>query len=198
MDLVAFVDINNTLVTIPIGDGYTMSWIEALATFSGLLLLQSFFFSVNIYGWYIWTTPNAQGEILEVRWLSKPTLFLLAGVCMVAITLLTLYIDPFFFALANAVLSVVAQILLVRKYVESRLLWVVICTIGAGISAIQGVYAMSVQYAILVFISVNGIRAWARTAIRNGDKTLAQTAAWNTVMSKSVSRYDLNTFNECM
>ncbi|MDN3683569.1 nicotinamide riboside transporter PnuC [Vibrio sinaloensis] len=109
MDLFALLDINNTLVTIPIGDGYAMSWIEAFGTvfgllciwfasqeknhqllirfaerytffcrhlffqiqLYGLLLLQLFFFCANIYGWYAWTRPNAQGETLEVRWLSK-------------------------------------------------------------------------------------------------------------------------------
>ncbi len=39
MDLFALLDINNTLVTIPIGDGYAMSWIEAFGTVFGLLCI---------------------------------------------------------------------------------------------------------------------------------------------------------------
>ncbi|POF57545.1 nicotinamide mononucleotide transporter, partial [Vibrio vulnificus] len=67
----------------------------------GLLLLQLFFFCANVYGWYAWTRPNAEGDLLEVRWLSQKKMVTTAGLCVCAIALLTVYIDPFFFALAN-------------------------------------------------------------------------------------------------
>ncbi|UIJ41963.1 nicotinamide riboside transporter PnuC [Vibrio kanaloae] len=240
MDLFALLDINNTLVNIPIGDGYAMSWIEAFGTvfgllciwfasqektinylfgllnvtlfaviffqiqLYGLLLLQLFFFCANIYGWYAWTRPNEQGETLEVRWLSQNKLVAMAAACAILIALLTMYIDPFFFALANiavdslnlfgadlaepvlepdafpfwdatmTILSIVAQVLMTRKYVENWILWIVINIISVGIYATQGVYAMSVQYAILMFIAANGTREWACTAKRNSDKSLTQ------------------------
>lgn len=243
MDLSALLDINNTLVNIPIGDGYAMSWIEAFGTvfgllciwfasqektinylfgllnvtlfaviffqiqLYGLLLLQLFFFCANIYGWYAWTRPNEQGETLEVRWLSQNKLVATAAACAVSIALLTMYIDSFFFALANiavdslnlfgadlaepvlepdafpfwdatmTILSIVAQVLMTRKYVENWILWIVINIISVGIYATQGVYAMSVQYAILMFIAANGTREWARTAKRNSDKSLTQATA---------------------
>ncbi|ELX4143740.1 nicotinamide mononucleotide transporter, partial [Vibrio vulnificus] len=69
------------------------------------------------------------------------------------------------------VLSIVAQILMTRKYVENWVLWVVINIISVGIYAMQGVYAMSLQYAILMFIAANGTREWARTAKRNQAST---------------------------
>ncbi|WP_439146175.1 nicotinamide riboside transporter PnuC [Vibrio sp.] len=243
MDLFTLLDINNTLVNIPIGDGYAMSWIEAFGTvfgllciwfasqektinylfgllnvtlfaviffqiqLYGLLLLQLFFFCANIYGWYAWTHPNEQGETLEVRWLSQNKLVATAAACAISIALLTMYIDSFFFALANiavdslnlfgadlaepvlepdafpfwdatmTILSIVAQVLMTRKYVENWILWIVINIISVGIYATQGVYAMSVQYAILMFIAANGTREWARTAKRNSDKSLTQATA---------------------
>ena len=243
MDLFTLLDINNTLVNIPIGDGYAMSWIEAFGTvfgllciwfasqektinylfgllnvtlfaviffqiqLYGLLLLQLFFFCANIYGWYAWTHPNEQGETLEVRWLSQNKLVATAAACAISITLLTMYIDSFFFALANiavdslnlfgadlaepvlepdafpfwdatmTILSIVAQVLMTRKYVENWILWIAINIISVGIYATQGVYAMSVQYAILMFIAANGTREWARTAKRNSDKSLTQATA---------------------
>ena len=243
MDLFALLDINNTLVNIPIGGGYAMSWIEGFGTLFGLLciwfasqektinylfglinvtlfaviffqiqlygllLLQLFFFCANIYGWYAWTRPNAQGDTLEVRWLSKQKLVVTAGVSAVAIALLTIYIDPFFFSLANisvdvlnlfgaeiaaptlepdafpfwdatmTVLSIVAQILMTRKYVENWILWVVINIISVGVYATQGVMAMSVQYAILMFIAANGTREWARTAKQNRSQPMQEARA---------------------
>ncbi|WP_273857173.1 nicotinamide riboside transporter PnuC [Photobacterium sp. GSS17] len=244
MDLTAFFDINNTLVTIPIGGGYAMSWIEAIGTVFGLLciwyasqektinylfglinvtlfaiifyqiqlygilLLQLFFFCANVYGWYAWTRPASDtGERLEVRWLSKQKLLGTAVISTCSIALLTLYIDPFFAMLAKlavntlnlfgaelahpvlepdafpfwdstmTVLSVVAQILMTRKYVENWILWVVINVISVGIYAAQGVYALSLEYAILLFIAANGTRTWMKTAKQNQEKQSSQQAA---------------------
>lgn len=234
MDLAVWFDINNTLVNIPIGGGYAMSWIEAIGTafgllciwyaskektinypfgllnvslfaiiffqiqLYGLLLLQLFFFCANLYGWYAWTRPtSAAGDRLVVRWLSRQKQVVTVAVCTLAIALMTIYIDPFFLALATlavdglnlfgaglaqpelapdafpfwdstmTVLSVVAQILMTRKYVENWILWVVINIISIGIYAAQGVYALAIEYAILLFIAINGTRHWINTAKEN-------------------------------
>ncbi len=234
MDILAWFDINNTLVNIPIGDGYAMSWIEAVGTVFGLLciwyasqektinyvfglinvslfaiiffqiqlygilMLQLFFFCANIYGWYAWTRPSSEdGEMLEVRWLNKQKMAFTAAVSVAAIAIMTVFIDPIFFALANisvdvlntfgadlarpelspdafpfwdsvmTVLSIVAQILMTRKYVENWMLWVVINMISVCIYAAQGVYALSIEYAILLFIAANGSRQWMKTAKQN-------------------------------
>ncbi|WP_019614851.1 nicotinamide riboside transporter PnuC [Psychromonas ossibalaenae] len=234
MDILTWFDINNTLVNIPIGDGYAMSWIEAVGTVFGLLciwnasqektinylfglinvtlfavifyqiqlygilLLQLFFFCANLYGWYAWTRPvSADGDKLTVRWMSKQKVAFTAAVSVLAIALMTVYIDPVFLVLANVavdtmnifgaglarpelspdafpfwdsvmtVLSVVAQILMTRKYVENWILWVVINVISVGIYAAQGVYALSIEYAILMIIAANGTRQWMNTASHN-------------------------------
>ncbi|STQ77259.1 nicotinamide riboside transporter PnuC [Grimontia hollisae] len=160
-----------------------------------LLLLQVFFFCANVYGWYAWTHPMANGERLKVRWLEKSKLMVTVLVSVVSVALMTLYIDPVFFALANVavdglnlfgadlahpalqpdafpfwdsavtVLSVVAQILMTRKYVENWILWVVINIISVGLYAAQGVYVLSLQYAILLFIAMNGTREWIQLAM---------------------------------
>ncbi|MFQ6370630.1 nicotinamide riboside transporter PnuC [Shewanella sp. YIC-542] len=235
--LASWFDINHTLVTIPVGSGYAMSWIEALGTLFGLLciylasrekplnflfglinvslfaviffqiqlygllLLQLFFFCANVYGWYAWTHPaGQQGQPLRIRWLSRQKLLLTLTVMLVAIVLLGCYIDPVFLALARTcvallnllganlpqpslqpdpypfwdaavtVLSVTAQILMTRKYVENWLLWVLVNLISIGIYATQGVYAMAIEYAILLFIAANGAREWTISAHRHGSR----------------------------
>ena len=139
---------------------------------------------------------NDQGERLVIRWLPRNKLIATTAVSALAIALLTFFIDPVFAALANAavsvlnafgaglalpdpkpdafpfwdaamtVLSVVAQILMTRKYVENWILWVVINIISVGVYAAQGVYAMSVEYLILLFIAANGTRLWIISARR--------------------------------
>lgn len=71
------------------------------------------------------------------------------------------------------VLSIVAMILMTRKYVENWLLWVVINVISVVIFARQGVYAMSLEYLILTFIALNGSRMWIKSARERGSHALS-------------------------
>ncbi len=76
---------------------------------------------------------------------------------------------------AMTVLSVVAMILMTRKYVENWLLWVIINVISIVIFFIQGVYAMSLEYLILLGIAVNGSRLWIKSAKENGSSPISRT-----------------------
>ncbi|MDU1267921.1 MAG: nicotinamide riboside transporter PnuC [Escherichia coli] len=189
-----FFSVQNILVHIPIGaGGYDLSWIEAVGTIAGLLciglaslekisnyffglinvtlfgiiffqiqlyaslLLQVFFFAANIYGWYAWSRQTSQNEAeLKIRWLPlpKPDAFPFWDSCMM-------------------VLSIVAMILMTRKYVENWLLWVIINVISVVIFALQGVYAMSLEYIILTFIALNGSRMWINSARERGSRALS-------------------------
>lgn len=70
------------------------------------LLLQVFFFAANIYGWYAWSRQNEEQEAtLKVRWLSRQQTLALGSVCIVAILLMTLFIDPVFATLTRIMLA---------------------------------------------------------------------------------------------
>ncbi|WP_029592258.1 nicotinamide riboside transporter PnuC [Franconibacter pulveris] len=168
------------------------------------LLLQLFFFAANIYGWYAWSRQTNDHEAaLRIRWLPMPkAMGWLAG-CVLAIGLMTVWIDPVFAFLTRVavtimqgmglnvtmpalapdafpfwdscmmVLSIVAMILMTRKYVENWLLWVIINVISVVIFARQGVYAMSLEYLLLTFIALNGSRMWIKSAREQGSRALA-------------------------
>ncbi|MBD8107422.1 nicotinamide riboside transporter PnuC [Erwinia persicina] len=159
------------------------------------LLLQLFFFVANIYGWYAWSRQTSDNQqALKIRWLPLPKLLGWGAAIVVAIALMTRYIDPVFAFLTQAavslmqgmglkvvmpqlqpdafpfwdscmmVLSIVAMILMTRKYVENWLLWVVINVISVMIFARQGVYAMALEYALLTLIALNGSWLWMKSA----------------------------------
>ncbi|AXW87390.1 nicotinamide riboside transporter PnuC [Lonsdalea britannica] len=169
------------------------------------LLLQIFFFGANIYGWYAWSRKTSADESeLRIRWLSLPQALGWSAACIVAIGLMTFYIDALFALLTDiavmlmkgigisverpqlqpdafpfwdstmTVLSIVAMILMTRKYVENWLVWVVIDVISVVIFAYQGVYAMSLQYAILTLIALNGSWLWIKGARENQSRPLAR------------------------
>jgi nicotinamide mononucleotide transporter len=123
--------------------------------------------------------------------------------CVVAIGLMTLFINPVFAFLTRIavnimqavglnvamptlqpdafpfwdscmmVLSIVAMILMTRKYVENWLLWVIINVISVVIFARQGVWAMSLEYMILTFMALNGSRMWINSARERGSRALS-------------------------
>ena len=168
------------------------------------LLLQLFFFAANIYGWYAWSRQNSQQEAeLQIRWLPLPKAIAWFVACVVAIGLMTVYINPVFAFLTRIavavmsgiglhvtmpelqpdafpfwdscmmVLSIAAMILMTRKYVENWLLWVVINVISVVIFARQGVYAMSLEYMLLTVIALNGSRMWINSARERGSHALS-------------------------
>lgn len=168
------------------------------------LLLQLFFFAANIYGWYAWSRHNSQQEAeLQIRWLPLPKAIAWFVACVVAIGLMTVYINPVFAFLTRIavaamsgiglqvtmpvlqpdafpfwdscmmVLSIAAMILMTRKYVENWLLWVIINVISVVIFALQGVYAMSLEYLLLTFIALNGSRMWINSARERGSHALS-------------------------
>lgn len=166
------------------------------------LLLQVFFFLANIYGWYAWSRPASAAAALEIRWLRRSQAVVWSAIIVVAVGLLTCFIDPVFAALSETmaailrlaglnvtapalqpdafpfwdacmtVLSVAAMVLMTRKYVENWLLWVLINLISVGVFARQGVYAMSLEYILLTFIAINGCRLWISAARQHGSRAL--------------------------
>lgn len=157
------------------------------------LLLQIFFFVMNIYGLYAWS-KSSEANNLKIRWLSKPQLIVTIMVSIGAIILLSLFINQFFAFLsilavkllqlvsanvtmpdmqpdpyplldaAVTVLSVVAMVQMTRKLVENWLIWVLINIISIVLYAKQGVYFMSLEYAVLLLIALKGSVDWIKAA----------------------------------
>lgn len=147
--------------------------------------------------------PETQETALKIRWMPLNHQIKWAVISVIGILLLTVFIDPVFSGLTSimvhllnlfganitmpvldpdaypfwdacmTILSVVAQLLMTRKFVENWLLWVVINVISVAIFTLQGVYAMAIEYTILTFIAINGTRIWASSAKKQGSQPLA-------------------------
>ncbi|MFO6427341.1 nicotinamide riboside transporter PnuC [Escherichia coli] len=148
------------------------------------------------------TNQSERGGV-EICWLPLPKALSWLAVCVVSIGPMTVFINPVFAFLTRVavmimqalglqvvmpelqpdafpfwdscmmVLSIVAMILMTRKYVENWLLWVIINVISVVIFALQGVYAMSLEYIILTFIALNGSRMWINSARERGSRALS-------------------------
>lgn len=171
--------------------------------YASLLLQLFFFVAniYGWYAWSK-QTADRQAE-LKVRWLSLPKAVGCVVFCVISIGFMTFYIDIVFTYLAGIVvtvmqragvnvqvpvlqpdafpfwdscimvLSIIAMILMTRKYVENWLLWVVINIISVAIFTYQGVYAMALEYVLLTLIALNGSWLWIKTANKNHSKPLS-------------------------
>ena len=135
-----------------------------------------------------------QDTVLKIRWLPLPRLFAWSVLGALAIGLMTIYIDAVFATLTSItvtvmqsmgvqvamptlqpdafpfwdssmmVLSMIAMVLMTRKYVENWILWVVVNIISVVIFTYQGVYVMALEYLILTGIALNGTWLWIKEA----------------------------------
>ncbi|WP_241645494.1 nicotinamide riboside transporter PnuC [Rosenbergiella metrosideri] len=147
------------------------------------------------YAWTRQT--SSQQVELQIRWLGTRARTVWGAVSLISILVMTRFIDAIFGLFARltvmllnqlgltaqlpvlqpdaypfwdacmTILSVVAMIFMTRKWVENWILWVVINIISVVIFTLQGVYAMSIEYMILTFIAINGVRLWSRKASQN-------------------------------
>ncbi|NDJ58408.1 nicotinamide riboside transporter PnuC [Enterobacteriaceae bacterium 4M9] len=171
--------------------------------YASLLLQLFFFIAnlYGWYAWS--RQSSSQQALLHIRWLARKKALAWLAACAVAIALMSVWIDPVFAFLTRIavnvmhalgmnvampalqpdafpfwdasmmVLSIVAMILMTRKYVENWLLWTVVNVISVVIFALQGVWAMALEYLILTFIAVNGSRMWMKSAHEHGSRALA-------------------------
>ena len=131
-------------------------------------LLQIFFLIVQIYGWWHWTRIKAEAGEIVVERLSLRSIALLGGASAVAIYCwgymmhrLTDASYPWWDA-SIAILSVVAQILLARRYVENWAVWILVDIISIGVYAAKGLWPTLGLYIAFLIIATWGLIDWLR------------------------------------
>ena len=131
-----------------------------------LMALQVCFGAIAVYGWYQWLFGGAAKTELKVSRIPRR---LAAGLALIAAAatlglwyLLRRYtsdaaplIDAFFFAV-----SLVAQWMMARKYVECWPVWVAINCIAVPFFLLQHSYPTMAQYAVFLVLALLGWRHW--------------------------------------
>ena len=132
------------------------------------MLLQYFFFAIQLYGWVNWARAGrfaggvsvaAMGWTTRIGWLVFAALFSVAlGAAMHRWTdAAAPFVDS-----AIAGFSVAAQILQSRRRVESWVLWIAVDVVAIGLFWQRGLTVTAALYAIFLMLSVLGLLEWAR------------------------------------
>jgi nicotinamide mononucleotide transporter len=127
--------------------------------------LQVAFALLGAYGWYAWIRRNARDEKLAVT-RTPIVAWVIAGMAVTIVTaVLTRYLShvndaaPFLDALTTA-LSLGAQYLMTRKYLECWWIWIAVDVVSVGLYAYKHLELTALLYALFMAMCVVGLRDW--------------------------------------
>ena len=133
------------------------------------MLLQGFFFALNLYGWTAWMRARDESGV-PVGWMAAHARWGWASATIIAWIGWSFAMDRYTDAIAPwvdgaiAMLSITAQWLLARRRVESWWLWILVDLIAVPLFAWRGLYATSAVYVVLLGLSIDGLIQWRRAA----------------------------------
>ncbi len=130
--------------------------------------LQIFFAAVNLYGWWSWHRNKADsGEIVVRRLPAKSYgLWILGSLAAIWLWGSVMHAEtgtsyPYWEA-SIAMLSIAAQILMSRRFVENWHFWIVVNLISIPLYAVKELYLTAGLYAVFLVLAVVGLIAWRK------------------------------------
>jgi nicotinamide mononucleotide transporter len=137
------------------------------------MLLQVYFMVATFYGWYYWgqKAPKEIG-VLGFSQLLIYILITLGGTVLVALfmckihhILPSLFHTPASFPWVDAfvsVTSVVATVLLARKFLATWYFWIVVDLVSIGLYLVKGVHLIAIEYCVFLVLAIMGLIAWRK------------------------------------
>ncbi|HVZ49035.1 MAG TPA: nicotinamide riboside transporter PnuC [Gemmatimonadaceae bacterium] len=137
-------------------------------------VLQLFYLSLSVYGWWAWLRGGAQHRQLHVAhagrrvWTVGMPMALAAGAGLGFV--LRRYTDspvPFLDATLTTV-SLLAQWMMTRKLVENWVVWIVLDLVYVPMFVSRGLPWTSVQYAVFLALAWLGYAGWRKSLAATG------------------------------
>lgn len=133
----------------------------------GEVAIQFFYLITSLQAIYIWLRGGENSTEKPVcrisqRWLILTAVLVAVGVFGLRTVLISLGgAAPFWDALTT-ILSAIAQLYLMGRYLESWYLWIVADTIYVPLYASRGLYLTSILYAIFWLMAIHGLQNFQR------------------------------------
>lgn len=158
------------------------------------MLLHGVYVVLQLYGWYAWydssrkpagtdarPSSNNESAAIQVQRLSRAQW----RACLASIVAMTLafWTGLVFFSNADlpfadsliAAISLVAQYLLAKRYLENWLLWIVVNTLGTAVFAYKGLYPTAILYGLFWWMAIYGFLQWRRSSDLSATDTWSPT-----------------------
>lgn len=130
--------------------------------------LQVFFFAIQIYGWMNWRRARGgDGLVIVTRAGARAGLYVgaaLAGAGALGFALdrLTDATHPFWDG-SIAGLSIAAQVMMAKRYLENWLVWIVVDALAIVLFWVKGLQPTAALYAVFLVMCVAGYVGWRRS-----------------------------------
>lgn len=136
--------------------------------------LQGFYLLTGILGWIHWARGGPDHSVAPIRILKPRQRLTIAMVLLFWVPCVSLLLARFtsasypFLDTLTASLSVAAQLLLMRKYLDSWLLWIAVDLLSLFLYGIKEAWVTLALYAVYLILASMGWANW-RQAIRKGE-----------------------------
>jgi len=143
------------------------------------LITYSVFFVLGIYGWWEWSHGGENRSKLPVSRTPHGVSLVLLIVALVWAPVqgygFQHYTDaalPYWDSIIT-VLSLLAQWMLARKYLENWVLWIAVDVLGIAVYWFKGLHLAAALYVVFLVLSTCGLVAWWRGLKAAGETDLA-------------------------
>jgi nicotinamide mononucleotide transporter len=132
--------------------------------------INAYYFSMSIFGWYVWTHPRPGKKAVPVTWMQGREVLEALALFVVAYTLLYIllrfYTDsdvPYWDSFTTAT-AFVGMWLMARKKVENWIAWILTDLVSVPLYFYKGLILTSFQFLVFTVLAVLGLIAWIQAA----------------------------------
>lgn len=121
---------------------------------------------MSLYGWYAWSKPK--NLIHGINRVPRKILFLGIGAGVFISILLALVVDRFadpqlpYIDAFTTIFSIFATWMVIKKYIENWLIWIVVDLVAAGMYFYKNLYFISILFFVYTIIAVFGYFKWKK------------------------------------
>lgn len=133
----------------------------------GDMLLQIFFIAVSVYGWYEWLYGGKSHSKLTISQTPLQLVLPVFVIFLVSVFSFAFFLkwiggDLIWFDAITTVISLLAQWMMARKYLENWLLWIFVDVVYVGMYVYKAVYLTALLYLILLIMAAMGYYSWKK------------------------------------
>ncbi|MFC4870242.1 nicotinamide riboside transporter PnuC [Negadavirga shengliensis] len=132
--------------------------------------INAYYFSMSIYGWYVWSHPRPGAAKVPVKWLNAKgivsALALLMASYGILFWVLFTFTDsdvPYWDAFTTAS-AFVGMWLMAKKKVENWIAWIITDLVSVPLYFYKGLILTSFQFLVFTILAVMGLLAWIKSA----------------------------------
>ncbi|WP_200975411.1 nicotinamide riboside transporter PnuC [Echinicola sp. 20G] len=134
--------------------------------------INAYYFSMSIFGWYVWTHPKEDKAVLPVTWLKwKGWVYVIVlllvsyGVLYFVLSKFTDSDVPYWDSFTTSS-AFVGMYLMAKKKVENWIAWIITDLVSVPLYFYKGLVLTSFQFFFFTILATLGLIAWIKSAKR--------------------------------